>query len=144
MANPSAIDPITIMTLTDNLYGNIATLAGSTCGALIGTTLQPGQTSAPCTFTGTFTGVAPASQTDMRVNGVDSNGFPATATANAKVMLTPLTAPQIAVTKAAAPASAVAPGGTFTFAVQVESEFDDAGDDVEHEYDEAGDDYEYR
>ena len=39
--------------------------AGSTCGALIGTVLAPAATSAPCTFPGTFTGPAGASQTDI-------------------------------------------------------------------------------
>ncbi len=46
------------------MYGNIATLAGSSCGSLIGVVLAPGATSAPCSFTGPFTGKAGASQTD--------------------------------------------------------------------------------
>ena len=119
VSNPSTIDPITITTLVDNIYGNLATRAGSTCGALIGTTLAPGATSAPCSFTGPFNGTAPASQTDtVTVTGTDSNGNTATATAQATVTLTSLT-PVIAVTKAASPPSEVAPGGNFTFTVQV-------------------------
>jgi archaellum component FlaF (FlaF/FlaG flagellin family) len=119
VTNPSAVDPITITTLTDNVYGNIATRAGSTCGSLIGVTLAPGATSAPCSFTGPFAGKAGDSQTDtVTVNGVDSNGFPASATAHATVTLT-AAPPEIAVTKVASPLTEVEPGGTFTFTVQV-------------------------
>ena len=117
--NPSAVDAIRITSLVDNVYGDLATRAGSTCGTLIGVTLAPGATSAPCTFTGPFTGKAGDSQVDtVTVNGVDVNGFTATATANAMVTLTGAP-PVIAVTKAAAPPSEVEPGGDFTFTVQV-------------------------
>jgi hypothetical protein len=131
VSNPSAVDPITITTLTDNIYGNLATLTGSTCASLIGTTLAPGASSPPCSFPGAFTGTAGQSQTDtVTVNGVDSNGFTATATANATVTLTPVpppppppppaaVRPQIGVTKAATPLTLPAPGGTFTFTVTV-------------------------
>ncbi len=119
VSNPSAVDPITITTLTDNIYGNLATRPGSTCGTLIGVTLAPGATSAPCSFTGPFTGKAGDSQTDtVTVNGVDVNGFTATDTAQATVTLTPQP-PQISVTKAAAPPTQPEPTGTFTFTVQV-------------------------
>ncbi len=119
VSNPSAVDPITITSLTDNIYGNLATRPGSTCGTLIGVTLAPGATSAPCSFTGPFTGKAGDSQTDtVTVNGVDVNGFTATSTAQATVTLTPQP-PQIAVTKAAAPPTQPEPTGTFTFTVQV-------------------------
>jgi hypothetical protein len=119
VTNPSGVDPIKITSLTDDVYGNIATRAGSTCGSLIGVTLAPGGTSNPCTFTGTFTGVVGATQTDtVTVGGVDSNGYTATAVAHATVSLVSA-APQIAVTKVASPLTQVAPGGTFTFTVQV-------------------------
>ncbi len=119
VTNPNLVDPITITTLTDNIYGDLATRAGSTCGALIGTTLAPGASSPPCTFTGPFNGVGGDSQTDtVTVTGVDSNGNTATATAQATVTLTTLT-PVIAVTKAANPLTRPEPGGTFTFTVQV-------------------------
>ncbi|MDP9074233.1 MAG: hypothetical protein M3N98_08690, partial [Actinomycetota bacterium] len=124
VSNPSTVDPVKITSLIDNIYGNLATRAGSTCGALIGVTLAPapapGATSAPCTFTGPFTGVSGASQTDtITVTGVDSNGNTVTATAQATVTLTPPILPQIKVTKAANPVSLPAPGGTFTFTVRV-------------------------
>ena len=119
VSNPSAVDPITITSLTDDVYGNIATRVGSTCGALIGVTLAPGASSDPCSFTGPFTGTAGASQTDtVTVNGIDSNGFPAMAVAHATVSLVSGT-PQIAVTKVASPLSRPEPGGSFTFTVQV-------------------------
>jgi hypothetical protein len=119
VSNPSTVDPIKITSLVDNIYGDTATRAGSTCGALIGTTLAPGATSPPCTFTGPFTGVSGASQTDtVTVTGVDTLGKMATATAHATVSLT-TAAPQIAVTKAAAPTSRTEPGGNFTFTVTV-------------------------
>jgi hypothetical protein len=117
--NPSTNTPVTITQLVDNVYGNLATRAGSTCGALIGVTLAPGATSAPCTFTGSFTGVAGASQTDtVTVTGMNG-GVTVTATAMATVTLTPVNAPMIGVTKVASPLSRVAPGGTFTFTVAV-------------------------
>ena len=71
VSNPSTVDPVTITSLVDNIYGDLATRAGSTCGALIGVTLAPGATSPPCTFTGPFTGHGGDSQTDtVTVTGV--------------------------------------------------------------------------
>jgi hypothetical protein len=111
---------VKITNLVDNVYGDLATRAGSTCGALIGTTLASGGTSAPCSFTGPFNGQNGDSQTDtVTVTGVDSNGNTVTAVAHATVTLTAPILPQIAVTNAANPLSLPAPGGTFTFTVQV-------------------------
>jgi hypothetical protein len=56
---------VAIERLTDDIYGDVATRAGSTCGALIGFILDPGQTSAPCSFPVTYTAPQPASQTDV-------------------------------------------------------------------------------
>ncbi|MBJ7602559.1 MAG: Ig-like domain repeat protein [Candidatus Dormibacteraeota bacterium] len=118
VSNPSTLQPVTITGLTDNIYGNLATRPGSTCGALIGVTLAPGASSAPCTFTGPFTGRAGASQTDtITVTGTNL-GTTVTATAQATVTLTPA-APEIAVTKVASPLTQVEPGGTFTYTAQV-------------------------
>jgi hypothetical protein len=88
LSNPSTLEAVTITGLSDNVYGNIATRPGSTCGALIGTVLAPGATSAPCTFTGTFTGVAGASQTDTVTVTGSNLGTPVTASAIATVTLT--------------------------------------------------------
>jgi len=50
--NDSPQEPVTIVSLTDGVFGDVATRGGSTCGAIIGSTLAPGATSAPCAFTG--------------------------------------------------------------------------------------------
>ena len=116
--NPSGV-PVTITSLNDNVYGNLATRPGSTCGALIGVTLAPGATSNPCSFTAPFTGNANASLTDVvTVTGTDPVGTTVTDTDDATVRLTDVP-PQIAVTKAANPLTRPAPGGAYTFTVQV-------------------------
>jgi uncharacterized repeat protein (TIGR01451 family) len=116
--NPSA-EPITIQSLNDAPYGNLATRPGSTCGALIGTTLAPGASSAPCTFTGDFTGAAGANQTDVvTVTATDATGTVVTDTDDATVSIIGIT-PAISVDKSATPPSLPAPGGTFTFNVVV-------------------------
>ncbi|MDQ6784584.1 MAG: hypothetical protein M3063_14330, partial [Actinomycetota bacterium] len=90
--NPSAVDPVKITSLVDNIYGDLATRTGSSCGALIGVTLAPGATSPACSFTGPFAGKSGDTQTDtVTVTGVDSNGNTVTATANATVSLTKAT-----------------------------------------------------
>ncbi len=89
VSNPSTTTPVTITKLVDNIYGDLATRPGSTCGALIGVTLAPGAASAPCSFTGLFNGVAGDSQTDqITVTGVNA-GTTVTAVATATVVLTP-------------------------------------------------------
>jgi uncharacterized repeat protein (TIGR01451 family) len=93
VSNPSTLTPVTITALTDNIYGNLATRPGSTCGALIGVTLAPGATSAPCSFTGPFTGTAGQSKTDIVTVTGTNNGTTVTATATATVKLTPPAAP---------------------------------------------------
>ncbi|MEA2195651.1 MAG: hypothetical protein QOG42_2111, partial [Solirubrobacteraceae bacterium] len=119
VTNPSTIDPIRITSLTDNIYGNLATRGGvNTCAALIGTTLAPGASSPTCSFEGTFTSATPASQTDIvTVIGTDASGLTATDNDDATVTLLPL--PEIQVVKTASPLSRVEPGGTFTFTLVV-------------------------
>jgi hypothetical protein len=96
VSNPSTLTPVTITALTDNIYGNLVTRPGSTCGALIGVTLAPGATSAPCSFTGPFSGASGASQTDtVTVTGMN-NGTTVMATAMATVSLTPAPAAVVA------------------------------------------------
>jgi hypothetical protein len=56
---------VSIESLIDDIYGDVATRPGSTCGQRIGTVLQPGQSSVPCTFTVTYSADHPASQTDV-------------------------------------------------------------------------------
>ncbi|MDQ6615519.1 MAG: hypothetical protein M3083_12440 [Actinomycetota bacterium] len=119
VTNPGTV-PVKITMLVDNIYGDLATRVGSTCGTLIGTTLDPGKTSTPCTFTGPFSGKAGDSQTDIvTVTGVDTNGHTVTATAQATVTLTTAPTPMLTVTKTANPLTLAQPGGTFTFTVTV-------------------------
>lgn len=96
VSNPSG-ETIEILTLNDNLYGNIANATGprfaeSTCGTLIGMRLAPGAQSAPCTFVGTFTTETPATETDIvTVTGVGvESRAPVTDDDDAVVRLTPL------------------------------------------------------
>jgi hypothetical protein len=92
VTNTSAAQSVTITSITDNIYGDLATRAGSNCGALIGTVLAPGASSAPCSFTGSFTGPGGSSQTDVvTVNAVDVNGTTATDTDDATVTITAAT-----------------------------------------------------
>ncbi|MEA2299441.1 MAG: hypothetical protein QOF77_2377 [Solirubrobacteraceae bacterium] len=89
VSNPSTTTPVTITKLVDNIYGDLATRPGSTCNTLIGVTLAPRAKSAPCAFTGAFTGQAGDSQTDViTVTGVNGSRT-VTATASATVVLTP-------------------------------------------------------
>jgi hypothetical protein len=118
VSNPSTVVPVTVNSLDDNVYGSLATLTGSTCSSLIGTKLDPGATSAACTFSGSFAGVSGNSQTDtVTVTGADGSGNVAHATAQATVKLTAAPAPEMNVTTSVKPATLAAPGGNFTFTV---------------------------
>jgi hypothetical protein len=52
--NNSSSRTVKINSINDDIYGDLATRTGSTCGALIDTTLAPGATSAACTFTAEY------------------------------------------------------------------------------------------
>jgi hypothetical protein len=110
VSNPSTTTPVTITKLVDNIYGDLATRPGSSCGGLIGVVLAPGATSSPCSFTGPFSGKAGASQTDVITVTGTQNGQTVTATAQATVTLTPVPAGPAAVAPVViqAPASCVA------------------------------------
>ena len=109
-------EALTITSLTDDIYGNLATQG--TCTNAIGTVLQPGGTYT-CTFPGDFRGNAGQSQTDtVTVRGQDNEGTQVTDSDDAIVTLTNVP-PSIVVVKDARPTSMVAPGGTFTFDVAV-------------------------
>ena len=120
ITNTSTV-PLLLTSLTDNVYGNIFTRPEpNTCDSLQGTSLAPGASTAPCTFTGTFTGNPGDSETDTAtVVGTDSSGNQATASDDAIVTLTPPPLPTIAVDKTVLPLSRPAPGGDFTFRVVV-------------------------
>ena len=81
----TSTEAVTIRTLTDDIYGNIATQG--TCTTAVGTVLQPGQTYT-CSFTGRFTGNAGDSQTDVvTAVVVDQDGNTATDSDDAVVRL---------------------------------------------------------
>jgi uncharacterized repeat protein (TIGR01451 family) len=92
--NTSAVDAVTIDTLVDNVYGNLA--AKGSCGSLIGKVLQPddhapgGPDQAACTFTGAVTGSAGSTHTDVvTATGHDDDGHQLTAHDDATVTITP-------------------------------------------------------
>ena len=113
----TSTEALTITSLTDDVYGNITTRAGSTCNTAIGTVLQPGGTYS-CSFTAPFTGAAGSSQTDVvTVRATNPAGVEVTDNDDAVVTLTP--APTIQVDKTATPLTRPEPGGDFTFNVVV-------------------------
>ncbi len=115
-----SIEPVTITSLTDDIYGNIATQG--TCTTAVGRVLAaspgPGNTYS-CSFTGSFNGNAGQSQTDIvTVVGIDDDASSVTDTDDATVTLTNV-APTVIVDKVAVPTSMAEPGGDFTFNVVV-------------------------
>ena len=113
--------PLTITSLNDNIYGDLNTRPGSTCNTLIGTTLAPGATSAPCTFTGPVAGPVGSTHTDIvTVIGTAPDGQTATDTDDAVVTIVGVP-PVITVVKDATPPSLPEPGGTFTYTVRVQN-----------------------
>ncbi|MCA1683978.1 MAG: hypothetical protein LC708_02470, partial [Actinobacteria bacterium] len=112
-------EPLTITSLTDNVYGNLVTRANSTCNTAIGTVLAAGGGSYTCTFTAPFTGNAGARLTDVvTVTAVDDEGTVVTDNDDAVVRLTPVP-PLVQVDKTANPTSRPEPGGDFAYTVVV-------------------------
>jgi hypothetical protein len=111
-------EPVTITSLTDNVYGDLNGRGTCATGATLAAAPGPGNTYS-CSFTGNFTGVGGAQQTDIvTANAVDNDNNTATAQDDAVVTITNLT-PAILVEKSASPASRPEPGGTFQFNVVV-------------------------
>ena len=116
--NSVTSDPVTLGSVTDDVYGNLTTRSGSTCNTAIGTVVQPGS-SYTCTFSASFTGSPGDSLTDtVTVTGKDDENSTASDDASATVQITG-EPPAISVTKSANPTSRPAPGGTFEFSVGV-------------------------
>src|SRR5262249_46343968 len=115
-------DPVTIQTINDNIYGNIADTANpnipaTTCNTLLGTTLALAA-SASCSFSANFTG-APRSQTDtVTVAGVDDENAPVQASDSATIEITPLP-PSLSIVKSPNPSSRPEPGGAYTFTLTI-------------------------
>jgi uncharacterized repeat protein (TIGR01451 family) len=81
--------PVAIESLVDDIYGNVATRPSSTCGSLIGTIVDPGQSAPPCSFTVSFTAPQPTSQTDVvTATAVDLQGRHPQAHDDATITLT--------------------------------------------------------
>jgi hypothetical protein len=113
--------PLTITSLVDDIYGNLGTRSGvNTCDDLINDVLAVGA-SASCSFEGTFTGNAGDDQTDViTVTGRDEDGRTVDDDDDAEVELTDVL-PRIEVVKTATPLERTAPGGSFTFRVEVKN-----------------------
>lgn len=111
---------VTITSLTDDVYGNLATRPGSnTCDDLIGDKLDPGA-SAECTFTGTFTANTASSRTSVTTVVVtDASGGTATDSDDATVNVTAPPPPVPTIDLTVRPNIRPAPGGDFTYSIVV-------------------------
>jgi hypothetical protein len=83
----TSFEPVTITKLTDDVYGDLARLTGSTCAQAIGTTIAPSARRS-CTFTGELTGAVGKAQTDIvTVTVVDDDRSIGTAKDDATIRL---------------------------------------------------------
>jgi uncharacterized repeat protein (TIGR01451 family) len=114
--NTSAVDSVTITSLSDNVYGNLD--GKGTCAVPF--TLAPGA-SYDCAFTGAVSGNAGSSHTDIvTASGKDDDGDDVSDEDDATVRITDLDS-SILVTKTADPTSLPEPGGNATFSVSVKN-----------------------
>ena len=114
--NTSAVDSVTITSLSDNVYGNLD--GKGTCD--VPQTLAPGA-SYSCSFTGAVAGNAGSPHNDVvTASGTDDDGNAVSDSDDATVTITNVPS-SIAVTKSASPVSIQEPGGTVTFAVSVKN-----------------------
>lgn len=115
VTNSSAV-PLTVTSLSDDVYGDIATKG--TCTSAVSTVLAPGD-ELRCAFPGELRGNAGMTQTDVvTVTAVDGAGATATDDDDAVVSLTDVP-PTITVAKTALPEERAAPGGLFTFSAVI-------------------------
>lgn len=120
VTNTSAIDTVTITTLSDDKYPALANLACVKGGVAdpLPVTLTPGQ-SFTCTFTGSYFGSAGSSQTDTATaSGTDDDSLPVSDSDTARVTIFDVL-PTIVVTKTANPTVVPFTGGNVTFTVSV-------------------------
>ena len=109
-------DPVVLSALSDDVYGNLA--GQGTCS--LPQTIASGA-DYTCTFSGSFTGNAGASQTDtVTADAKDDELNPATASDDATVTLDDVQ-PSIVVTKTASPTHVNEPGAGVTFTVTVKN-----------------------
>ena len=120
----SANDPVTIETLTDSVFGNVAAagnpaLQSTTCA--VPQTIQPGA-AYTCDFTAEVSGNAGDVETDLvTAAGVDDDDTPVSDSASATVTVTGLP-PAISVSKTATPTALPEPGGEVTFTVRIDND----------------------
>ncbi|NUT55972.1 MAG: DUF11 domain-containing protein [Thermoleophilia bacterium] len=114
--NTSAVDAVTITSLTDNVYGNLD--GKGSCDVPFA--LAAGA-SYSCSFSGAVSGNAGSSHTDVvTASGTDDDGNPVSDDDDATVALTDVPS-SITVVKTATPASIQEPGGNVSFAVSVKN-----------------------
>jgi hypothetical protein len=83
----TSVEPVTITSLVDDVYGDLAQLTGSTCAQLVGRTLAPAE-QVTCTFEGQLTGQPGDAQTDVvTVTVTDDEGSTGTAQDDATIRL---------------------------------------------------------
>jgi hypothetical protein len=137
ITNTSNPVDITITSIVDSFYGNIAALPEpNTCDSVIGQVLSSGE-SVTCEFTIQFTGDAGTTRTHtITVTATGPGGVIVTDSAPATTVTITDALPQIRVTKEVSPESRPEPGGDFVFEVTVENRSGESvvlttlGDDV--------------
>jgi hypothetical protein len=120
VTNTSNPVDLTITSLTDSFYGNIAALPEpNTCDSLIGVVLSPGE-SATCQFTVQFSGDAGVSRSStMTVTATAPNGVVVSDSAPTVTVSMTDEVPDISLSVEASPDDRPEPGGTFNYEVVV-------------------------
>lgn len=120
VTNTSNPVDLTITSLTDSFYGNLALLAEpNTCDTLVGQTVAPGRP-ASCEFTVLILGNAGQTRTHtVAVTATAPDGTVVSDSSPAETFTITDLLPRIDVEKTATPASRPAPGGQFTFTVRI-------------------------
>jgi len=112
--NTSAVDSVTISSLTDDRHGNLT--GQGNCA--VPRTIMPGGFY-QCRFRATVSGTPGTSETDIvTASGTDDDGVALSATDNATVTITNVL-PTISIAKTANPTSVPEPGGPVTFTIVV-------------------------
>ncbi len=110
-----APDPVEIQSATDDTHD----IGGSTCAALVGTVLDPGQT-ITCTFDVTFVDDGESVTNIFSVTASNENGQ--ATDDDASTVIIPELLPVIVVVKSAAPSVLPESGGEVTYSVSVSNE----------------------
>jgi hypothetical protein len=116
--NTSATDSVTITALTDDLYGDLTALSGSTCS--VPQVLASGE-HYECSFSATVSGNVGDSETDtVTALGTDDDGNGVSGGDDATVTITDVPS-SISVTKDADPGEVEERGGQVDFTVRVDN-----------------------